>query len=199
MRKQRLPEHYRLRPVPEYSYKMPDGTIATPTTYYIRLSYPKDGGIDIKNITVGEGENHYQSEEDLLEFLDMVNIKSYDVAEMSTLHLVLKHRWYHAIEQEGKREEYRNPYEYWAKRLTNNTHGEVAQLVCGYRKEPLDFKHYDLVTFHDGYTSITQTWTVKEITFGKGNPEWGAPNHATFIIKLGERVDAHNNQKEKTL
>lgn len=105
-----------------------------------------------------------------------------------TIHFVLKHKWYHAIEHEGKREEYRNPYEYWTKRLTNNTHADIVHYMMGWSSEEPDFKHYDLVTFHDGYTSITQTWTVTGITFGHGKPEWGAPENKTFIIKLGERV-----------
>lgn len=104
------------------------------------------------------------------------------------LHLVLKHKWYHAIEHEGKREEYRNSTEYWTKRLTNEGHDAVCNILQGWRTRPLDFKHYDLVVFHDGYTSTTQTWTVTGIDFGRGKPEWGAPEYKTFIIKLGERV-----------
>lgn len=199
MKKKKLPEHYRLKPIPGHTYMNPDGTAAPPTTFYLRTSYPKDGGIDIENITVGAGRKHYESEGKLLDFLDKVNIRSYDVAEMDTLHFVLKHRWYTSIESDGKREEYRNPTEYWTKRLTKNTHTEVSHIILHWRTEPLDFKHYDLVTFHDGYTRRTQTWTVADITLGKGNPAWGAPEHQVFIIKLGERVDTHNKNEEKTL
>ena len=28
----------------------------------------------------------------------------------------------------------------------------------------------------------------KRITMGQGCPEWGAPDHETFIVKLGKRI-----------
>lgn len=51
--------------------------------------------------------------------------------------------------------------------------------------------HYKLkaVRFHRGYTNITMTFAIKEISVGKGNPQWGAPTERdVFIIKLGARI-----------
>lgn len=32
-------------------------------------------------------------------------------------------------------------------------------------------------------------WECKGVDFGRGRPEWGAPDHETFIIKLGNRLN----------
>lgn len=190
---------YRFKPVPGVDFIDPkDGTPAKAHTCYITATQHKDGTVTTRNHTEGGASGHFDTKHDWLNFLDRAQL-SYIIEELNVLHLVLKHRWYTSIESDGKREEYRNPTEYWTKRLTKNTHTEVSHIILHWRTEPLDFKHYDLVTFHDGYTSRTQTWTVTDITLGKGSPAWGAPEHQVFIIKLGERVDTHNKNEEKTL
>lgn len=189
---------YRFTPCPGVDFIDPkDGKPAKAHTCYLLATKEKDGSVKTHNLTEN-AHGQFKTVEEWGDFMNRVQL-SYIVEGLNVLHLVLKHRWYTSIESDGKREEYRNPTEYWTKRLTKNTHTEVSHIILHWRTEPLDFKHYDLVTFHDGYTSRTQTWTVTDITLGKGNPAWGAPEHQVFIIKLGERVDTHNKNEEKTL
>ena len=56
------------------------------------------------------------------------------------------------------------------------------------------FKDYDAVCFSYGYTKRQMLWECKGITIGKGRPEWGAPDHETFIIKLGNRLNDERSQ-----
>lgn len=86
---------------------------------------------------------------------------------MKTLYLPLKKQWYEMIERGEKREEYREMKPYWQKRLT----GRI-----------------DAVCFSYGYTKRRMTFECAGITTGQGRPEWGAPDHETFIIKLGTRL-----------
>ena len=51
------------------------------------------------------------------------------------------------------------------------------------------FKDYDAVCFSYGYTRRRMLWECKGVDFGRGRPEWGAPDHETFIIKLGNRLN----------
>ena len=50
------------------------------------------------------------------------------------------------------------------------------------------FKEFNAVCFSYGYTRRRMTFECKGITIGRGRPEWGAPEHTTFIIKLGKRL-----------
>lgn len=86
------------------------------------------------------------------------------------LMLILKGKWYDMIESGEKREEYRDLSRHW-----------VSRIWC--HKDEIK-----AVTFHRGYTNTTMTFEVKEITVGKGNPAWGAPEEEVFIIKLGQRI-----------
>lgn len=127
-----------------------------------------------------------------------------------TLDLVLKHKWYDMIASGEKREEYRD-VDTWAHRLlwwmrqgTTYTrmrkkelekyfsflpqYDNVTQIKNELRITAFSFLPYDTVRFHRGYTSTTMDFKIEEITIGMGNPEWGAPDYETFIIKLGERV-----------
>ena len=57
------------------------------------------------------------------------------------------------------------------------------------RRQECVFFDYTHVRFHRGYTNITMTFAINEITIGMGNPKWGAPtDREVFIIKLGERL-----------
>ena len=93
----------------------------------------------------------------------------------STLHLPLKAKWYDMIESGEKKEEYRENKPYWAKRIIG--------------------RKYKYVRFSYGYTKRTMTYEVDGITFGQGKKEWGAPDEAVHIIKLGRRVEPAENHK----
>lgn len=103
---------------------------------------------------------------------------------MKIIHLPLKKEWYEMIEAGIKKEEYREDTHYWRIRLLSKVFEEDdAQSLTVYL-----FKSYDAVCFSYGYTKRRMMFECKGITIGQGRPEWGAPNHETFIIKLGERL-----------
>lgn len=126
-----------------------------------------------------------------------------------TLDLVLRHKWYDMIASGEKQEEYRD-VDTWAHRLLNwlCPEGYVKASKESFRTylstfpwyEPaitikkglvthlFKFQPYDTVRFHRGYTSTTMEFEIDDITIGWGNPEWGAPDHEVFIIKLGKRI-----------
>ena len=105
------------------------------------------------------------------------------------------------IESGVKTEEYREIKPYWIHRLLEYADGSgisrlATNIFVGY-PEILGlrlgqgvtvFKKYTHVKFSYGYTKRTMTFEIESITIGKGNPEWGAPTEAVFIIKLGKRV-----------
>lgn len=115
---------------------------------------------------------------------------------MKILHLPLKKEWYEMIESGIKTEEYREVKPHWIKRLCDNW-------VCGDRyidclnnccmnciqTKLYNFHKFNLVKFSYGYTKRTMTFEIKDISIGKGKPEWGAPEEDVFIIKLGERIE----------
>ena len=89
------------------------------------------------------------------------------------------------IESGVKTEEYREIKPYWSKRLTGVEHPRFSVLY-GYRSA--NQKGYTHTKFSYGYTKRTMTFEIKEISIGKGNPEWGAPKEDVFIIKFGKRL-----------
>lgn len=124
---------------------------------------------------------------------------------MRILHLHLKAQWYDMIERGEKREEYRARSAYWIARLCEwrympNAHTIVVEHVTmdAAREiaiEELDTyqgvlftKRYDAVRFSYGYTKRNMLWECSGISIGRGREEWGAPNHETFIIKLGKQI-----------
>lgn len=123
---------------------------------------------------------------------------------MKTLHLPLKKEWYEMIERGEKREEYREFTPYWIARLMewycwDTWEGliinkirecEAVKIFNDYDKLKyrLDWKYFDAVCFSYGYTKRRMLWECKDIKIGCGRPEWGAPAHKTFIIKLGKRL-----------
>lgn len=119
---------------------------------------------------------------------------------MKILYLPLKKEWYEMIDRGEKLEEYWVKSPYWKKRLLV-CYGKYWVDSCGAcieagiggclgctRQGGPKFKDYDAVCFSYGYTKRRMTFECNGITFGQGRPEWGAPNHETFIIKLGERL-----------
>ena len=99
------------------------------------------------------------------------------------------------IERGEKPEEYRDESPYWRHRLIEcygafgwcNVRGFDGRLCGGCSVGPI-FKHFDAVCFSYGYTRRRMMFECKRITMGQGRPEWGAPDHETFIIKLGKRI-----------
>ena len=94
------------------------------------------------------------------------------------------------IESGIKTEEYREIKPYWKKRLLKygNCWGNNSLVVETYNKGFLLFEKYDIVKFSYCYTKRTMIFEIKDISIGKGKPEWGAPKEDVFIIKLGERI-----------
>lgn len=97
-----------------------------------------------------------------------------------------------------KTEEYREITPYWCNRLLENSPLGTQYWQRALEIERKEFakfmswkynvRDYTHVCFHDGYTSTTLLYEIKDITVGKGNPNWGAPEYETFIIKLGKQV-----------
>lgn len=110
---------------------------------------------------------------------------------MKALHLPLKKEWYEMIESGVKTEEYREIKPYWKQRLLKyrNCWGNNSLVLETYNKGVLPFEMYGVVKFSYGYTKQTMTFELKDISIGKGKPEWGAPKEDVFIIKLGERIE----------
>lgn len=113
---------------------------------------------------------------------------------MNTLHLVLKSKWFDMIADGVKNEEYREITEYWCRRIC--TYGKVKRGFCKKNvcnidcnchlpsckaNVPTEITH---VCFHRGYTNDRMWVEIAGISRGKGKPEWGAPDHEVFIIKL---------------
>lgn len=107
---------------------------------------------------------------------------------MNILYLPLKKEWYKMIEAGVKKEEYRDMSPYWFPRLSTCTGLMCNGRTC-FNCKHLKFKCYDAVCFSYGYTKRQMLWECKGITIGQGRPEWGAPDHKTFIIKLGNRLN----------
>lgn len=124
---------------------------------------------------------------------------------MKILDLPLKSTWYLMIELGIKTEEYREIKPYWCQRLIDGhpqrPYWEHLQRDIT-KAEPIT-KHkfsdelrlfykmadYTHVRFRYGNTKRPMLFELKEITIGKGNPEWGAPDYDVFILKLGERCN----------
>lgn len=103
-----------------------------------------------------------------------------------TLHLPLKRKWFEMIRSGVKKEEYRELSEYWKKRLLEED-DEYRRTVN------IQVRPYTRITFTLGYPRLDDpgrimTFECDEITVGRGNPDWGAPDYDVFIIKIGERI-----------
>lgn len=99
------------------------------------------------------------------------------------LYLPLKKQWYDMIESGEKREEYREIKPYWNKRLMGNPVGPLFSHRNGYLT--CNTNNYTHVCFRYGYTKRTMTFEIVDITVGRGNAEWGAPEDKdVFIINF---------------
>lgn len=101
------------------------------------------------------------------------------------------------IERGDKREEYRENTRYWKTRLIDTVIYDEGDEET---ESPvfIFFKDYDAVCFSYGYTRRRMLWECKGVDFGRGRPEWGAPDHETFIIKLGNRLNDERMQERFT-
>ncbi|WP_233545634.1 hypothetical protein [Parabacteroides sp. AM08-6] len=117
---------------------------------------------------------------------------------MKILDLPLKAQWYDMIESGKKKEEYRDNNRYWNRRLykcltphpghygdCQDFHGNIIY-PC-WKCEHSKLKQYTHIRFRYGYTKRTMLFKLDNISIGKGNPNWGAPEHEVFILKLGEK------------
>ena len=118
--------------------------------------------------------------------------------KMIELNLVLKSKWFDMIESGGKTEEYREVKPYWIRRLCYAFETDERCrtcvgnhcLECLFRNgRKYETKHYDVITFHRGYTKNIMTFKLSSIEIGLGNLAWGAPNKEAFILKLGKRIN----------
>ncbi|WP_297449656.1 hypothetical protein [uncultured Alistipes sp.] len=119
---------------------------------------------------------------------------------MKTLYLPLKKEWYEMIECGEKKEEYRQLTQYWMRRLCahrNNSeacpkHWKASKHIscedCANIHGSLLIGKFDAVCFSCGYTNRRMTFECDGIKIGQGHKEWGAPDHDTFIIKLGRKI-----------
>ena len=117
------------------------------------------------------------------------------------LKLVLKSKWYDLIESGVKTEEYREVKDYWCKRLKGFARlcryslpsAEVGKRMCQMKgtlcPSGTQTDYYTTVRFQRGYTKATMRYEITNIGFGKGKPEWGAPeDKEVFILFLGKRL-----------
>lgn len=119
---------------------------------------------------------------------------------MKILDLHLTFHWYDMIVTREKKEEYRRIKPFWIKRFCEDwvTDGRCKTCTgegCNECRTSINgaycFKDYSHVRFHRGYTTHAMLLEIKDIVIGRGNPQWGAPDYDTFIIKLGKRIWKH--------
>lgn len=107
---------------------------------------------------------------------------------MKTLHLNLTFRWYDMIQAGLKKDEYRDLK--WLNRIGNRCKGCVTRSCLGHPKlrwpVPTDYTH---ICFHRGYTKTTMLWSIFDVTIGRGNPDWGAPDQIVIIIHLDKHIN----------
>ena len=100
------------------------------------------------------------------------------------------------------KEEYREVCHYWATRLLNEQYRwysmntDYPKDFCGwiryhlYETSDIQFRTFEKVCFHLGYTNTTMTFRIWRFILSTGKEEWGAePNKHYFVIKLGERIE----------
>lgn len=129
---------------------------------------------------------------------------------MKAIDLVVKAKWYDMEASGEKPEEYREIKPYWIKRLCDNPVFDSKGNLIG--RKPIDdwtiakcrrcgidlikaFHRGNMIPneltharFRRGYTHTAMLFRIDNIAIGRGKPEWGAPDHDVFIIRLGERI-----------
>jgi len=114
------------------------------------------------------------------------------MSPIPTLHLPIGNSpkyggaWFDLIRTGEKKEEYREVTTFYRERLCSDSrigaqeNGDLFVIVD-------QWKGLKVLHLTNGYGhSKPQLWAhIEEITIGRGNPEWGAPDRDVFIIKLG--------------
>lgn len=129
-----------------------------------------------------------------------------------TLHLPISEPWFSRIlsgekteeyrEIEGREGTFRNCSLIWgvsAKCAMDvyDSANHVGEMSFAQWMNEQNKKDFQVLHLTNGYGHHRpQLWVhIKEITIGRGNPEWGAPEHDVFIIKLGEVFHTKNIKK----
>lgn len=96
-----------------------------------------------------------------------------------TLHLTIKKEWFDMIKSGEKTEEYREIKPYWQARIS-----------------PL--RQPWIIRFQNGRGSGRVMYRrCVGIDVGIGRPEWGAPDHKVYIIRLGKECDSEEEEERK--
>lgn len=126
-----------------------------------------------------------------------------------TLHLPISEPWFSRIlsgekteeyrEIEGREGTFRNCSLIWgvsAKCAMDvyDSANHVREMSFAQWMNEQNKKDFKVLHLTNGYGHHRpQLWAhIEEVTIGKGNPEWGAPVHEVFIIKLGEVFHTKN-------
>ena len=95
----------------------------------------------------------------MCEAMNYSNVAKLFLSKRNVVHLVLKHKYYNAIDDNDKKIEYRDNTAFWRKRIIG--------------------KRY--VTFHKGYTNVTMTFKISKIEVDEDSE--------MILIYLGERIN----------
>lgn len=124
--------------------------------------------------------------------------------DKTTLHLILKRKWWDMIASGEKKEEYRAVNPYWANRLIDRKYSSyfnkdsfvsvfLAFLSFRMIDSRLAFRNYESVCFHLGYSNKTMSFKIDTILIKRSDKcrqDWGAePKRYYFVIRLGERIE----------
>jgi len=110
--------------------------------------------------------------------------------ECAIFPLVLKGEWFDMIATGEKREEYRSATDYWFKRLENWDRSPggtpVVEFRRGYAKHAPRMAFW---CFGQSTASGMKTYALIDRDTDKlRHPEWGEPEGAHFVIRLGGRI-----------
>ena len=134
-----------------------------------------------------------------MEPIEIINQKQPELKteDIKILHLNLKKKWFDLIDKGIKKEEYRELKPYWEKRLIdykalkdNYQAIFLKRYMSGIWTDVCKAfpKGYTHVLIRYGYTKQFIIFTIGEIKFGIGNPDWGAPSDYVFIITFDRRL-----------
>jgi hypothetical protein len=99
--------------------------------------------------------------------------------------MTLNRNWFDLIAEGVKKEEYRDPTDYWISRL----------LIKG-TDTP---KPFDQILFVNGYNPKSPMMWMEYLGLdaGFGNPEWGGGEEEVFILRLGKVIKTENYHGRK--
>lgn len=134
-----------------------------------------------------------------MEPIEIINQKQPELKteDIKILHLNLKKKWFDLIDKGIKKEEYREIKPYWEKRLIDYKALKDNYQAIALKRYMLGIwtdvckafpKGYTHVLIRYGYTKQFIIFTIGEIKFGIGNPDWGAPSCSVFIITFDRRL-----------